>query len=745
MTAGFHSRSSAMRLRPFLSGMAILCLGVLLRFPLLAHSEEKKEKPRAPEILQPRVPEIFSIHPNGAQQGETTSVEILGENLDRAGGLEFSGEGLEGRILSSSYLRCVAEISVRPEAQAGIRTLRLTSLHGGSNLLGFRVGELAQWKEAEPNDSRQQAQEVKWPAVIDAVLFPDEDTDHYRFHARAGERLMIEVLGARNGSGVNAKLYLLDSSGRRLAVSENEQGGDPVVDYRFQAEGDYFVVARRVLVLDHVTFPTGHPAYTYQLKISSPPRLCCVSPFAAAAHSEVEVNLLGESLESVQRLQFSRPGIAAKILERSAGSLRVLLSVAENASGVYELWVTSPGGSSERVRFLAGDAAGVRESEPNDARDSGNRVQVPATVEGVIGRKGDVDTYRVAVEEPGAYVFEIQAGRFNSELDSVIELYDSEGKLLASNDDGFFPEGAQGDSKLEYSFAARGEYVVQVWQAVLHLNGDRYYYRLIARRSRPHFLLAPGPAKANPAVRGPDRVVAAQGSTIKIPVTVQWLEGLEGMGADIRLTIEGLPPEIQVPQAWARVAEGKDTGTPPIFTAEVAIPLDVPPDASLRSYPIRIRGEAVVQGTRLSASEQARFSVRGSFAMAYGGGFPYTLDHRYLSVVRPPVFTLLPDIGDERYPVRFAIQRGTKKILALTVIPREKFVDNLQFSSENLPRGLTIDHVQRQPESHQYLLHLKAAADCEQGWFPLVNFIAATRLNGMEVVVPTPYFGIAVR
>lgn len=180
-------------------------------------------------------------------------------------------------------------------------------------------------------------------------------------------------------------------------------------------------------------------------------------------------------------------------------------------------------------------------------------------------------------------------------------------------------------------------------------------------------------------------MVVAQGSTIKIPVTVQWLEGLEGLGGDVQLTIEGLPPEIQVPHAWARVAGGKYTGTPPVFTAEVGVPIAIPADASVRSYPIRIHGEAVVQGKRLVASEQIRVTVRGLYAMAYSAGFSYTLNHHYLSVVKPPVFMLLPEIGDERYPVRFAIQRGTKKILALTVIPPEEFADNIQVTFETCP------------------------------------------------------------
>ena len=140
---------------------------------------------------------------------------------------------------------------------------------------------------------------------------------------------------------------------------------------------------------------------------------------------------------------------------------------------------------------------------------------------------------------------------------------------------------------------------MEVRQAVLDLGGARYYYRLLARRARPHFVLAPARGREYPAVRGPDRVVAAQGSTVKIPVTVRWLEGLEGMGADIQLTIEGLPPEIQVPPIWARVAEGKHSGKSAAFTAQVELPLAVPADASLGTYPIRVRGEAVVGETPL--------------------------------------------------------------------------------------------------------------------------------------------------
>jgi hypothetical protein len=695
-------------------------------------------------VISARLPAIFSLNPAGAMKGAAQKVELLGENLDGAGRLEIGGQGVTAKILSSSYLRVVAEVFVQPDAQLGVHDVRLISPLGVSNLLGFRVGDLPEMKELEPNNSIQAAQRVGCPAVVDALLFPDEDSDFYRFHAAAGQEIVVEVLATRNGSGLNAEMYLLDASGTRLAVADDEEGSDPVITYTFAKEGDYVAVVRGVFSVLNITFPTGHPAYSYQVRISSPPTLSNLEPATMASDVPVEVDITGTKLDRVEKLDVSKPGLKAAILNRSPSRIRASLTAELTTSGIFEISGVSVEGSSHPLRCrVTKDAKSIQEAEPNNDRESTNKIEVPGVVTGAIGRGGDVDNFLFSIAEPGAYVFEIEAGRLNSLLDSVLSLYDSQGKVLATNDEGSFGQDAQGDARIVYNFNQPGEYRLAVRQAVLDLFGPLYTYRLIARKPEPNFILTPVTRDdSKPWVKSSDRLVAHPGSEITIPITVEWLEGLERQEADIRLIVEGLPEAIPVAPYWARAKEGK-SDKQSRFTARVDIPLLIPSDAALGSYVLRVKGEAKVGTTVLTRYESIIISGVGRYVMASTSGFSQSVEQRYLSIVTPTAFALRPEIGDERYPVRFTMQPGTIKTLTLSVLPPENFPAEVSFSGENLPRGLSVHHVEFRQDTQQYLLHLKAAADCERGWFPLVIFVATDPTK--RTTVPTPYFGMKVQ
>jgi len=625
----------------FTLGIWVFFLGVAALSAAPPGEEDRRdaEKERQP-IVYPRAPEIFAISRLGAERGKTVEATILGQNLDGVTAWEFSGSGVEGKILKSTYLTAQVQLSVMPDAASGIHLARLLSPLGASNLVAFRVGDLPQFREQEPNNRREEAQRLVWPAVADGLLFPDEDTDFYRFYARSGQRVLVEVLAARSGSGLNAELYLLDRSGRRLSVGDDEEGRDPSIDYVVSEESDYFVVVRSVFNLLNISFPTGHPGYVYQLRISSPPQLASADPLRVRAGSNVEMNLGGKFLDSVQALEVSPSGVTAQLVEVTADNIRATLQIDDDARGAFAVGCLSPQGRSNPVEIVVDD--------PN----------------------------RVGDEEP--------------------------------------------DPK------------------------------------KPHFALAPtaGP-DLPPSIRGPDRIVAHVGAKTKIPVTVQWLDGLEELGVDIKLTVEGLPAGVQAEPVWAKIPDLSEAGglepitangeIPPPISANVEIPLVISHSARLMNVPIRIKGEALVGEQTLSAREQVAVSVTGRYVTSVSGGFLHTLDHRLLSIVKPAPFRLQPEIGDERYPIRFTMQPGTNKILTTTVIAPEHFPAELQFTAENLPRGVTIQRVEAESESHQYHLHLQAAPNCETGWFPMVALIATTRVDGRATVVTAPYFGMAVQ
>lgn len=97
--------------------------------------------------------------------------------------------------------------------------------------------------------------------------------------------------------------------------------------------------------------------------------------------------------------------------------------------------VTASGTTSQTVSFSIGHAT---EIEPNDATASANVLVVGGYLFG-FGSGTDADYSTVLVPTAGQYTFETQGYRgacgFAEELDTILELYDSAGTLIASNDD----------------------------------------------------------------------------------------------------------------------------------------------------------------------------------------------------------------------------------------------------------------------------------------------------------------------
>ena len=77
------------------------------------------------------------------------------------------------------------------------------------------VGHDPELAEAEPNNSVENAQLIEWPATLNASLEANED-DLYRFAAKAGQTVVLEVAAARLGARADLVLEILDAMGEPL-------------------------------------------------------------------------------------------------------------------------------------------------------------------------------------------------------------------------------------------------------------------------------------------------------------------------------------------------------------------------------------------------------------------------------------------------------------------------------------------------------------------------------------------------
>lgn len=147
-------------------------------------------------------PYLAQVFPLGIRAGETVEVSVKGSNLAE-----------------------VQKVSVRaPSSAEGWRTIpiRVKTSRGESvNSLRLAVGNSPETMEAEPNDDPMQAQPIIPPVTINGRLYGSKkqglpDADYFRFVARKGQRLTVEVAAARLGSPLDSMLEVLDANGSEI-------------------------------------------------------------------------------------------------------------------------------------------------------------------------------------------------------------------------------------------------------------------------------------------------------------------------------------------------------------------------------------------------------------------------------------------------------------------------------------------------------------------------------------------------
>src|SRR5262249_44586168 len=146
------------------------------------------------------------------------------------------------------------------------------------------------------------------------------------------------------------------------------------------------------------------------------------------------------------------------------------------------------------VAFLASPLPQVLEQEPNDTPDKATRVTIPCGINGRIGAPRDLDHFVFAAKKGQALRFEVKARRFGtprrSSLDSVLDVMDQKGAVLATNDDTFGKDAA-----LVFAPPADGDYVLRV-RDLNSKGGPTAVYHVEADFARPDFTLRCDPDKA---------------------------------------------------------------------------------------------------------------------------------------------------------------------------------------------------------------------------------------------------------
>jgi hypothetical protein len=212
------------------------------------------------------------------------------------------------------------------------------------------------------------------------------------------------------------------------------------------------------------------------------PQVTLVIPLGVPAGKTTRVSVHGMKLTRVSELRFQDARIKAKVLHKGTETqveAEVTVPTDFKGDSASFVVVTPTGNSQAHKLLLNGGVEAVGEKDSHNGFALAQAIKVPQIVDGVIGRPQEVDVYCLEGKAGQRLVFEIQAARYGSALDSLLGLYDGMGHEVASNDD--FEDTL--DSRLELTLPRTGTYYLSVMDAH-DRGGPTHVYRLVVRAAK---------------------------------------------------------------------------------------------------------------------------------------------------------------------------------------------------------------------------------------------------------------------
>jgi hypothetical protein len=243
--------------------------------------------------------------------------------------------------------------------------------------------------EKEPNDSPRTGQNVKLPATIHGSIGRAGDVDFFRFEAKAGQEIGVQVQPLANAK-LEVVLQLIDSDGRILAESAKGLLGCVCPKAGVYALG----------IRDREY--RGDPGRQYQLTMGDIPIVTSVFPLGVERGTATEVHLEGVHLGRTR-------SVPLKVLADAAPGSRMPVPVAKG---------------------VLGDPSVRIDEFPQVPFSPSATIPIPGTVNGRIDQPGATQTWRFHAKKGQRLLLEVHANRIGSPLDSVIEILDAQGQPL---------------------------------------------------------------------------------------------------------------------------------------------------------------------------------------------------------------------------------------------------------------------------------------------------------------------------
>ena len=143
------------------------------------------------------IPYVTQLFPAGGRRGEEVEARLEGFNLGDQTRIRLRGD--------------------RPPREDGFRDLTIRTPRGPAlNPVRIAVGRHGETLELEENDAPETAQPISVPITVNGRIDSTRDADVFRFPARHGRPLALEVVSQRLDSPLDSHIEILDLQGRSL-------------------------------------------------------------------------------------------------------------------------------------------------------------------------------------------------------------------------------------------------------------------------------------------------------------------------------------------------------------------------------------------------------------------------------------------------------------------------------------------------------------------------------------------------
>ncbi len=507
--------------------------------------------------------DLSRLEPRSARAGETVEITLHGSNLEELTELRFTNPGITAKpvmlpadeffprphTVGSRFV-----VKVAADVPPGIYDARAVGYFGLSTARPFVVAAADSKEVTEPGNNTMpgNAMSVEINSVVTGAV-ASRGIDWFRFTAKAGQRVLVELIAERIDSRLDGQLTVYDSAGREVDRNRDTFGRDSFLEVQAQQDGKFLLAVSDILY-------RGGGDHFYRLSISDRPHIDFVYPPAGEPGSTNLYTLYGRNLPGGVLDKSSR--IRGHVLEKHQVEI-ALPKVASTPPGFHPgqprqgllpgFDYTFKEANSVRIGFAT--APVVLET----ANDAVQQISVPSEVAGRFDEANDEDVFRFTTQKDQTYWVEAIADRMQSKVDPwliVHQVAKSEDGVetliqVADNDDmpGFFSIDGKDtinadtiDAAVSFKSVHDGEYQVTIANQ-FGSGGIADLYRLAIRAATPDFQLIATAEKTLPTNRTGYSVtpLLRQGARWGIRVLCPRQDGFAG---DIVISAQELPPGV---------------------------------------------------------------------------------------------------------------------------------------------------------------------------------------------------------